>query len=66
MPNLYIKLKVMEKNSTTDTTQNPQDNKENASEIKSWTQETDPVKKALKKPLLWYFSSALANTVSPA
>lgn len=56
----------MEKNSTTDTTQNPQDNKENASEIKSWTQETDPVKKALKKPLLWYFSSALANTVSPA
>lgn len=56
----------MENNITTDTTQNPQDIKENNGEIKSWTKETDPVKKALKKPLLWYFSSALGNNVAPA
>ena len=55
----------MENNITTDTTQNPQDIKENNGEIKSWTKETDPVKKALKKPLLWYFSSALGKQRRP-
>ena len=56
----------MEKDKATHTTQTPQDKKENTPEIKNWTQETDPVKRALKKPLLWYFSSALPNAISPA
>jgi hypothetical protein len=53
----------MEKEKITTETRPEATEQSNEPKIQVWTVEDNPVKRALKKPLLWYLSSAL-NTAT--